>query len=226
MELQPYYRTRRVFVPTGRRLLPGHFRGAAECPLVAELGRGVRRDRGPNELPERLGATCPRPSLANVGRRRLLDPMLKLPPPRAPPSARGAEGCARHRGFAVASAGVRIARRYLWSCGPCSVARRTWANKARENRCVPRHLRHRVALKNTPSVPSLPMCRPPSSAAGVPRSSISPSTVAHRSGHPLDKFTGNGLHKGARNGCTLPRNHHVEEVWLVLRSHCSSMVES
>ena len=78
---------------------------------------------------------------------------------------------------AVASAGVRIAQPYLWSCDPCSEARRTWANKAREIRCVPRHLRHRVALKNTSSVPSLPMCRPPSSAAGVPRSSISPSFV-------------------------------------------------
>lgn len=79
---------------------------------------------------------------------------------------------------AVASAGVRIARRYLWSYGPCSVARGTWTNKPRVNRCLPRHLHHRVALKNTPSVACLPMCRPPSSAAGKLLAHSSEATTA------------------------------------------------
>lgn len=72
---------------------------------------------------------------------------------------------------------------------PRVVARRRWANQARKKRSRSRYLRHRVAPTHTLVVPSLPMCRPPSCAAIVPRSFILPSAllrvVASRSRHSL-----------------------------------------
>ena len=110
-----------------------------------------------------------------------------------------------HGGFGP---GGRIARRYLWSYGPCSVARRTWTNKARVNRCLPRPLHRRVALKNTlrcrpyPCADHLPPRRACRGALSRPHKSLAPNAllVRLRRSDNCTPTAQNLLHLGATGG--------------------------